>query len=81
MSSLATVIIFGKDSPKIFSDFIFDIFSTIFGFWIPGKITCIFDGFIPTLIANFFVKFELAIIKSALSVLLISLLFNDEPIS
>jgi len=41
----------------------------------------IFDGLIPTLIANSFVKFELAIIKSALSVLLISLLFNDEPIS
>ena len=81
MSSLATVIIFGNDSPKIFSAFIFDMFSTIFGFCIPGKITCIFDGFIPTLIANLFVKFELAIIKSALSVLVITLLFNDEPTS
>jgi hypothetical protein len=78
LSNLDTVIIFGKESPKLFSAFIFDIFSIFFGFWIPGKIICIFDGSIPTLIANSFVKFEFAIIKSALFVLLINLLFNED---
>ena len=40
---------------------------------------CIFDESIPTLTAKSYVKFEFAIIKSALSVLLISLLFNEDP--
>ena len=34
---------FGKESPKYFFASILDIFSIFFGFWIPGKITCIFD--------------------------------------
>ena len=71
MSNLATVIILGKESPYIFFTSTFDKGSRFFGSGIPGKIICILDGLIPTLIANSFVKFELAIIKSALSVLLI----------
>ena len=43
--------------------------------------TYIFDGLIPTLIANFFVKFEFAIIKFAFSVLLINLLLINVPFS
>ena len=66
---------------KYFSAFNLYKFSIFFGFSIPGKITCIFEGSIPTLVANFFVKFEFEIMKSALLVLFIVLLFKDEPIS
>jgi len=45
----------------------------------PGKITLIFFSSIPTFIANCLVKLELAIIWSALLVLLTNLLFNVEP--
>ena len=51
------------------------------GICIPGKITLIFDSSIPTLIASFLVKLEFAIIKFALFVLLIDLLFDEEFIS
>ena len=53
--------IFGNDSLKYFSACNLYIFSIFCGFSIPGKITCIFVGSMPTLLANFFVKFEFAI--------------------
>ena len=37
------------------------LYSISLGLLIPGKITCIFVGSMPTLHANFFVKFEFAI--------------------
>ena len=80
-SSLATVMIFGKESLKIASAFVLNSFSILLGCCIPGKITLIFDESIPTLIAKSLVKFELATMKFALFVLLIISLFNDEPIS
>ena len=80
-SSLATVIIFGKASLKIDFASVLNLSSITFGFGIPGKITFILEELIPTLIANSLVKFELAIMKFVLSVLLISLLFNDDPLS
>ena len=57
------------------------VFSIVIGFSTPGKIIFIFDELIPFFIASSFVKFEFAIIKFALLILLINRLFNELPTS
>ena len=70
-----------RKSINILFDSIFDKFSIFFGLYIPGLITCIFFFSIPIFIPKFFVKFEFAITKSALLILLIILLLVEVSLS